>query len=116
MYTSLIQALCKDGRILRASKFFSDMRKDGFSPDAIAYTVMLRGHFQAKHMLDVMMLHADMIKTGILPNAVIYRIIAQGYQENGPLAISSRRGAASFSALALRSGQVVLPGLLDGGT
>ncbi|KAI9157449.1 hypothetical protein LWI28_022772 [Acer negundo] len=82
MYTSIIQALCNDGRIFKASKFFSDMRFDGLRPDVITYVVMLQGHFQAKHMPDVMMLQADMIKMGIMPNAVTNEVLASGYQEN----------------------------------
>ncbi|KAK4836274.1 hypothetical protein QYF36_020800 [Acer negundo] len=76
MYTSIIQALCNDGRIFKASKFFSDMRFDGLRPDVITYVVMLQGHFQAKHMPDVMMLHADMIKMGIMPNADTNEVLA----------------------------------------
>ncbi|XWS47993.1 hypothetical protein CRYUN_Cryun13aG0033500 [Craigia yunnanensis] len=85
MYTSLIQALYKDGHIFEASKIFSDMRCSGLILDVPSYIVNLEGHFQAKHLIDVMMLHADLIKMGIMPSIAINLVIARGYQEIGDL-------------------------------
>ncbi|KAK9198657.1 hypothetical protein WN944_013843 [Citrus x changshan-huyou] len=85
MYAAIIQALCYDGQILKASKLFSVMRSDNLRPDNCTYTIMLRGLLRAKRMLDVMMLLADMIKMGIVPDAVINQVMARGYQENGDL-------------------------------
>ncbi|KAI9157514.1 hypothetical protein LWI28_023825 [Acer negundo] len=97
MYTSIIQALCNDGRIFKASKFFSDMRFDGLRPDVITYVVMLQGHFQAKHMPDVMMLHADMIKMGIMPNAVTNEVLASESNYNGSRLHHPERLLISFN-------------------
>lgn len=66
------------------------MRCYGLRPDAFTYIIMLQGHFQAKHVLDVMMLHADMLKMGIIPNAVIYQVLAKGYQANDYLKSAQR--------------------------
>ncbi|EEF47834.1 pentatricopeptide repeat-containing protein, putative [Ricinus communis] len=91
VYNSLIDGYCKEGNmekaleIFKATKFFSDMRRNGLRPDALAYAVMLQGHLNAKHMADVMMLHADMIKMGIVPNEVTSQVVRRGYQDNGYL-------------------------------
>ncbi|KAK8652374.1 hypothetical protein V6N13_061393 [Hibiscus sabdariffa] len=90
MYTSLIQAMCKEGRVLEASKIFLDLRCCGLMVDGPLYIVMLEGHFQAKHMIDVMMLHADMIKMGIMPSIAINMVMARGYQEIGDLGSALR--------------------------
>ena len=91
MYTSLIQSLCKDGQIFEASKIFSDMRCSGLIVDVPSYIVILEGHFQAKHLIDVMMLHADMIKRGIMPSIAINLVIARGYQEIADLISALKR-------------------------
>lgn len=52
------------------------MRCNGLRPDALVYAVMLQGHLNAKHMIDVMMLYADMIKMGVVPNQVSYWILS----------------------------------------
>ncbi|KAJ4841051.1 hypothetical protein Tsubulata_009395 [Turnera subulata] len=90
VYTSLIQALCQDGQSFKATKFVRDMRRDGIRPDAQTYAIILKGHLQSKHMIDVMMLHADMIKMGILPDEVLYKVLVRGYQENGYLKSAER--------------------------
>lgn len=85
MYAILIQGLCKDGQIFKATKFFTEMRCKGFLPDRAVYVAMLQGHFRFKHMLDVMMLHADILKMGIMLNSTIYRVLSRGYRERGDL-------------------------------
>uniref|UniRef100_A0A1J3H4P3 Pentatricopeptide repeat-containing protein n=2 Tax=Noccaea caerulescens TaxID=107243 RepID=A0A1J3H4P3_NOCCA len=84
-FTCLIQGLCQNGYILRATRFFSDMRSGGITPDLWSYVSMLKGHLQEKRIIDTMMLHCDMIKTGILPNLVANQLLARLYQENGYL-------------------------------
>ncbi|KAJ4877460.1 Pentatricopeptide repeat-containing protein [Raphanus sativus] len=82
-FTCLIQGLCQNGYILRATRLFSDMRSGGVTPDLQSYVSMLKGHLQEKRVIDTMMLHCDMIKTGILPNLVVNQFLAMLYQENG---------------------------------
>ncbi|XP_010523070.1 PREDICTED: pentatricopeptide repeat-containing protein At5g61400 [Tarenaya hassleriana] len=84
-YTSLIHGLCQNGYILRATRFFSDMRSVGLNPDVSSYVSMVKGHLKEKRITDVMMLHCDMIKTGMLPNLVVSQLLARGYQENSYL-------------------------------
>lgn len=84
-FTCLIQGLCQNGYILRASRCFSDMRSSGITPDLWSYVSMLNGHLQEKHFTDIMMLHCDMIKTGILPNLTVNQLLTRFYQENGYL-------------------------------
>lgn len=85
MYAILIQGLCKDGQIFKATKFFAEMKWNGFKPDMLVYVTMLQAHFQSKHMIDVMMLHADMVKMGVMQNTCIYHVLSRGYRENGYL-------------------------------
>ncbi|GFZ03565.1 pentatricopeptide repeat (PPR) superfamily protein [Actinidia rufa] len=85
MYTALIQALCKDGKIFKASKFFRDMRYFSMKPDVPIYTIIIQGHFLAKHKFDVKMLQADMLKMGIMPSTIIYQVLSRGYREIGDL-------------------------------
>ncbi|CAE6252948.1 unnamed protein product [Arabidopsis arenosa] len=84
-FTCLIEGLCQNGYILRASRFFSDMRSVGVTPDIWSYVSMLKGHLREKRITDTMMLHCDMIKTGILPNLMVNQLLAMFYQENGCL-------------------------------
>ncbi|XP_006282008.2 pentatricopeptide repeat-containing protein At5g61400 [Capsella rubella] len=84
-FTCLIQGLCQNGYILRASRCFSDMRSGGIIPDIWSYISMLKGHLQEKRNTDIMMLHCDMIKTGTLPNLLVNQLLARFYRENGYL-------------------------------
>ncbi|KAB1216744.1 hypothetical protein CJ030_MR4G003868 [Morella rubra] len=101
LYTTIIHGLLGDGRIFKATKFFSDMRCYGLRPDIFTYVIMLHGHRQFKHVLDVMMLHADMLKMGFIPNAVIYNVLAKCYQENEDLK-SAQKCAEDLCDAALR--------------
>ncbi|XP_009111991.1 pentatricopeptide repeat-containing protein At5g61400 isoform X2 [Brassica rapa] len=84
-FTCLIQGLCQNGYVLRATRLFSDMRSGGITPDMQSYVSMLKGYLQEKRVIDTMMLHCDMIKTGVLPNLVVNQFLAMVYQENGYL-------------------------------
>ncbi|EFH40990.1 pentatricopeptide repeat-containing protein [Arabidopsis lyrata subsp. lyrata] len=84
-FTCLIEGLCQNGYILRASRFFSDMKSGGVTPDIWSYVSMLKAHLREKRITDTMMLHCDMIKTGILPNLMVNQLLAMFYQENGYL-------------------------------
>ncbi|KAG2241367.1 hypothetical protein Bca52824_096650 [Brassica carinata] len=84
-FTCLIQGLCQNGYILRATRLFSDMRSGGITPDLPSYVSMLKGHLREKRVIDTMMLHCDMIKTGVLPNLVVNQFLAMIYQENGDI-------------------------------
>ncbi|KZV23300.1 pentatricopeptide repeat-containing protein [Dorcoceras hygrometricum] len=83
MYSALIDGLCKDGRIFKASKFFSDLRRSRLRPEISDYAVLVKGHSISKHVVDVMMLQADMLKLGMLPNAFLYKLLHRGYQGMG---------------------------------
>lgn len=99
MYTALIQGLCKNRQIFKASKFFSDMQFIGLKPDVLTYAIITCGFFGAKHMVNVMILQADMLKMGIIPNGTIYQALDRGYREIGDL-----RSALRCSEDLLKSG------------
>ncbi|GAA0187507.1 hypothetical protein LIER_34795 [Lithospermum erythrorhizon] len=79
VYTALIQGLCKDGRILKASKFFLDMRRNGLKPDEYTYSILIEGHFIAERVCSLMMLHADMLKMGIKLNDALCKLLGMAY-------------------------------------
>ncbi|KAL3740162.1 hypothetical protein ACJRO7_021440 [Eucalyptus globulus] len=70
-YGTLINGLCKWGKIGDATKLFEEMETKGCSPSVITYTSMIHGLCQSENLNEAFGLFEQMMGKGIEPNVVV---------------------------------------------
>jgi len=69
IYTTIINALCKEGLVGEAFEAFRKMEEDGYSPDEWSYNVIIRGFLQHKDASRAVQLIGEMRDKGFLADA-----------------------------------------------
>uniref|UniRef100_J3LWY3 Pentatricopeptide repeat-containing protein n=1 Tax=Oryza brachyantha TaxID=4533 RepID=J3LWY3_ORYBR len=81
---SLMDALCKHGRIDSSKTYFFDsMLQKGPKPDAISYGILLHGYATAGCLTGINNLFNLMVCEGIVPNHHVFRILINAYSRCG---------------------------------
>ena len=69
IYTTIINALCKEGLVDEAFEAFRKMEEDGYSPDEWSYKVIIRGFLQHKDASRAVQLIGEMRDRGFFADA-----------------------------------------------
>jgi len=69
MYTTIINALCKEGLVGEAFEAFRKMEEDSYSPDEWSYNVIIGGFLQHKDASRAVQLIGEMRDKGFLADA-----------------------------------------------
>merc|ERR1719502_913449 len=70
-YNTLIDVLCRNGDLDRASQLFQDMTLRDVTPDVITYSTIIKGHCARGDLEQALQLFALMRKRGITPDAIL---------------------------------------------
>lgn len=82
-YGTLINGLCKWGRIGDARKLFEEMETKGCSPSVITYTSMIHGLCQSENLNEAFGLFEQMMGKGIEPNVFTFSSLMDGFCKSG---------------------------------
>ncbi|KAK9106368.1 hypothetical protein Syun_022379 [Stephania yunnanensis] len=82
-YTTVIDALYREGNVGEAERIWSEMVGNGCAPDATAYNVRLMHAHQGKPDVDVVPVLDEMSSSGIKPDTISYNYLMTCYCKNG---------------------------------
>ncbi|XP_068643154.1 pentatricopeptide repeat-containing protein At5g57250, mitochondrial-like [Aristolochia californica] len=82
-YTTLLNALWKEGRIQEAHDLFWHMKREGEAFDTIFFGSWIYGLFRERRLTEAFQKHKLMIECGIKPDAVSYTILIDGFAREG---------------------------------
>ncbi|OVA19233.1 Pentatricopeptide repeat [Macleaya cordata] len=82
-YTSLVSALCKEGRINEVCDLVCKMEKEGVVLDALFYSSWICGYFREGILEEAFRKHVSMVENGINPDTVSYTILIDGFSKEG---------------------------------
>ncbi|WCJ35386.1 Pentatricopeptide repeat (PPR) superfamily protein [Euphorbia peplus] len=74
-YNSLLEALCKGGRVSEAYKMFRDMSSYSLKPDASTYSIFIRAYCEADDIHSSFRVLDEMRRHGLIPNVFTYNCI-----------------------------------------
>ncbi|RZC76547.1 hypothetical protein C5167_000661 [Papaver somniferum] len=83
MYTWLVNALCKEGRVDEVSELVYKMEKEGVVLDAVFYSSWICGYFKEGILNEAFRKHVMMIENGVNPDTVSYTILIDGFTKEG---------------------------------
>lgn len=78
-YNSLINGLCKMGRIQEAVNLFEKLQVEGIQPDAITYNTLICWHCRDGMFDDACLLLHQGVKNDIVPNDVTWYILVSNF-------------------------------------
>lgn len=82
-YGTLINGLCKLGKIGEAKELFNEMGTKGCLPSVVTYTCLIRGLCQSNNLDEAVELFEDMKCKGITPNVYTYSSLMDGFCKGG---------------------------------
>ncbi|GAV60339.1 PPR domain-containing protein/PPR_1 domain-containing protein/PPR_2 domain-containing protein/PPR_3 domain-containing protein [Cephalotus follicularis] len=82
-YGTLINGLCRFGKISEAKELFKEMETKGCSPTVVTYTSLINGLCQTKNIDEAAELLEEMKSKGIEPNVFTYTSLMDGLCNNG---------------------------------
>ncbi|XP_027338626.1 pentatricopeptide repeat-containing protein At5g46100 [Abrus precatorius] len=82
-YGTLINGLCRLGRITEAEELFKEMEQKGFSASVVTYTSLIHGMCQSNNLDEAIRLLEEMKKNGIEPNVFTYSSLMDGLCKGG---------------------------------
>ncbi|KAF6138570.1 hypothetical protein GIB67_032464 [Kingdonia uniflora] len=77
-YGTLINGLCKLGKISEAKELFEEMDAKDCSPTVVAYTSLIHGSYLSNILDEAMELFEEMSRKGIEPNMVTFNLLMDG--------------------------------------
>ncbi|KAK1303689.1 Pentatricopeptide repeat-containing protein [Acorus calamus] len=80
-YNTLIDSLCRDGRVEAAHNMLKGMEGSNCFPDVVTYTTVMRGFCQKRRIEDAIEVFDIMVQRGVEPSDVTYNTIIQGLCE-----------------------------------
>ncbi|KAF0917407.1 hypothetical protein E2562_017856 [Oryza meyeriana var. granulata] len=82
-YNTVIDGLCRRGRLPEARDLFAEMIVDGIAPTVVTYTTII--HWLAREACfdDALKLFDEMARRGIMPNVVTYSSLIDGLCKGG---------------------------------
>ncbi|XP_022139830.1 pentatricopeptide repeat-containing protein At5g46100 isoform X1 [Momordica charantia] len=82
-YGTLINGLCKLGKIVEAKELLQEMETKGCSPSVVTYTSLIHGLCQLNNVDEAVGLLEDMMGKGIEPNVFTYSSLMDGFCKAG---------------------------------
>ncbi|XP_059670564.1 pentatricopeptide repeat-containing protein At5g46100 [Cornus florida] len=82
-YGTLINGLCRSGKISEAKELFAEMDIKGCSPTVVTYTSLIHGLCHSNNMDEAMGLFNKMLSKGIEPNVYTYSSLMNGLCKSG---------------------------------
>ncbi|KAG6393718.1 hypothetical protein SASPL_144285 [Salvia splendens] len=82
-YGTLINGLCRGGRILEAKELLIDMEANACAPSVFTYSCLIHGLCQSNKLSDAMELFKEMKRKGVDPNVYTYSSLIDGLCKNG---------------------------------
>ncbi|KAI3965085.1 hypothetical protein MKX01_014016 [Papaver californicum] len=83
MYTCLVNALCKEGRVDEVSELVCKMEKEGVVLDAVFYSSWICGYFEEGISNEAFRKHVMMTENEVNPDTVSYTILIDGFTKEG---------------------------------
>ena len=77
-YSSLIDGLCKSGRISYVQDLLNEMHASGQCHDIFTFNILLEGLCKSQHLDEAIELFQKIVGKGICPNVVTYTILIDG--------------------------------------
>ncbi|KAF3435368.1 hypothetical protein FNV43_RR22457 [Rhamnella rubrinervis] len=79
-YNAILDAIIRSkGSVKFAEEVFSEMVKNGVSPNVFTYNILIRGFFAAGNLDRGLYFFGEMERTGCLPNVVTYNTLIDAY-------------------------------------
>ncbi|KAK7246451.1 hypothetical protein RIF29_41319 [Crotalaria pallida] len=82
-YGTLVNGLCRLGKISQAIELFREMEQKGHSPSVVTYTSLIHGMCQSNNLDEAISLLEEMTKNGIEPNVFTYSSLMDGLCKDG---------------------------------
>lgn len=82
-YGTLINGLCRLGKISQAKELFEEMEEKGLSPSVVTYTSLIHGMCQSNNLDGAIKLLEEMTRNGIEPNVFTYSSLMDGLCKGG---------------------------------
>ncbi|XP_042377580.1 pentatricopeptide repeat-containing protein At5g57250, mitochondrial-like isoform X1 [Zingiber officinale] len=82
-FTTVVDALCREGRIDEACNLVRKMEDNGMVLDVVLYTCLIDGYMKRGEIMEGLRKHKFMMETGINPDAVSYTSIIDGLCKEG---------------------------------
>ncbi|KAJ4774918.1 Pentatricopeptide repeat-containing protein [Rhynchospora pubera] len=83
LYSALINAWCRAGRLDRAEEIFSEMNQAGIVPNVYTYTCIIDAMYRAGQIPRAQELFCQMINSGCSPNTATYNAIMRAHVKAG---------------------------------
>ncbi|XP_020262243.1 pentatricopeptide repeat-containing protein At1g09820-like [Asparagus officinalis] len=84
-FNTMINGLCKSGKLTKAEDMIKDMKAWGVSPNVVTYNTLIDGYCKRGKMYRADGLVKEMVGFGILPNSVTFNVLIDGYCKDGNL-------------------------------
>ncbi|XVF25744.1 hypothetical protein REPUB_Repub13aG0240100 [Reevesia pubescens] len=82
-YGTLINGLCRFGKLTEAKELFEEMKMRDCSPSVVTYSSLIHGLCQSKNINEAMGLLEEMKRNGIEPNVFTYSSLMDGLCKDG---------------------------------
>ncbi|KAG6399747.1 hypothetical protein SASPL_141230 [Salvia splendens] len=83
IFSTFINAFCKEGNIAEANKIFHWMQELGVSPNTVLYNAVMDGYVKAREIGMANVLYEEMRSKGVAPDGVTFNILAAGNEKYG---------------------------------
>ncbi|PRQ37198.1 putative tetratricopeptide-like helical domain-containing protein [Rosa chinensis] len=83
VYTALVGALCKLGRVSEVCDLVCKMAKEGLAFDVVFYSSWICGYISEGSLMEVFRKKRQMVDKGIRPDTVSYTILVDGFSKLG---------------------------------
>ncbi|XP_062077430.1 pentatricopeptide repeat-containing protein At5g57250, mitochondrial [Humulus lupulus] len=83
MYTALVEALCKMGKVNEVCDLVYRLEKEGVEFDAVFYSSWICGFISEGVLLEVFQKSKQMVEKGIIPDTVSYTVLIDGFSKLG---------------------------------
>ncbi|RWV95230.1 hypothetical protein GW17_00042156 [Ensete ventricosum] len=81
--TTVVDALCREGRINEACDLVRNMEDQGMVLDAVLYSCLINGHLKGGDLIEGLRKHKLMVDKGITPDVISYTSIIDGLCKEG---------------------------------
>ncbi|PNT61237.1 hypothetical protein BRADI_5g12557v3 [Brachypodium distachyon] len=85
VFTTLIDAHCKEGNVNAGMDLYQDMRVRGVMPDLVAYNALVNGLCRARNLKAAESIVEEMKNAGLKPDKVTYTTLIDGCCKDGKL-------------------------------
>jgi pentatricopeptide repeat protein len=85
---TVMDYLCKHGRIKEAAEFFYSMAEKGHKPNTVSYAIMLHGYAKEGSLVDMIDICELMARDGIVPDLYCFNMLINAYAKCGMMDVA----------------------------